>query len=475
MKTRSKLLLTAAVAIPLVLGGAGTAYATHFQDRALPGSTVSGTSVSGMTRDEVAAAVRERAADVTVTIDTGDSTRTASLVELGYEVDVDATVDEVFVANKTWSSYAKSLVASRGVDAVVDADPAQTATVVAGLVGQADKAGRDASVKLAADKKSFVVTPAVAGETVAPESFQDVVADAARDLSSTTATVKFVEAVPVVTTAAAEKVADQANALVARKVWVSDGEDEHKASRKLKASWVVIPTTDGVLGSPTLKADKVQAWVESLAKDAKVTPRDGVRNVSQSGKVLAVVTEAREGATVSNAPAVAQAAALAVTKGSDYKGTFTYDKTPAKWTERKVARGAENLAYPATDGEKWIDVNLSRHTMTAYIGAKVVYGPVKMVNGSNVKPTVTGTFHVYYKRELQTMRGSNADGSKYETPDVPWISYFHRGFALHGAPWRSSFGYAGVNGSHGCVNLPVSVAKWVYDFAPIGTTVVSHH
>ena len=164
-----------------------------------------------------------------------------------------------------------------------------------------------------------------------------------------------------------------------------------------------------------------------------------------------------------------------MTKGSDYKGTFTYDKTPAKWTERKVARGAENLAYPATDGEKWIDVNLSRHTMTAYIGAKVVYGPVKMVNGSNLKPTVTGTFHVYYKRELQTMRGSNADGSKYETPDVPWISYFHRGFALHGAPWRSSFGYAGVNGSHGCVNLPVSVAKWVYDFAPIGTTVVSHH
>ena len=108
-----------------------------------------------------------------------------------------------------------------------------------------------------------------------------------------------------------------------------------------------------------------------------------------------------------------------------------------------MAAGAEHLAYPATDGEKWIDVDLSRHTMTAYVGAKVVYGPVKMVNGSDLKPTVVGTFHVYIKRELQTMRGSNADGTKYETPDVPWISYFHNGFALHGAPWRSSFGYAG--------------------------------
>ena len=34
----------------------------------------------------------------------------------------------------------------------------------------------------------------------------------------------------------------------------------------------------------------------------------------------------------------------------------------------------------------------------------------------------------------------------------------------------SSFGYSA---SHGCVNLPVPVAKWVYDFAPIGTPVVT--
>ena len=70
-----------------------------------------------------------------------------------------------------------------------------------------------------------------------------------------------------------------------------------------------------------------------------------------------------------------------------------------------------------------------------------------------------------------TMRGSNADGTDYETPNVPWTSFFHRGYALHGAPWRTSFGYSA---SHGCVNLPVPVAKWIYDFAPLGTPVVTH-
>ena len=140
-------------------------------------------------------------------------------------------------------------------------------------------------------------------------------------------------------------------------------------------------------------------------------------------------------------------------------------------SERRIARGAENLAYPAAEGEKWIDVDLGDHTMTAYVGAEVVYGPIKMVDGQAAKPTVTGLFHVYYKNPLMTMRGSNADGSDYETPNVPWSSFFFRGFALHGAPWRDTFGYSA---SHGCVNLPVPVAKWVYDFAPIGTPVASH-
>ena len=474
MTRRTKALLTGGAAVAMVLVGAGTAYATHFQDRALPGSTVAGVSVSGMSRDEVAAAVQQRAGDVTVTLDTGATTRTEHLADLGYAVDVDATVDAVFAANGSWSSYPKSLVSSRDVDAVLSVDTAKTDAFLTTLVDEVGKAGRPAGVKLAWNKKSFVVTPAVTGRTIAPESFQDVVAVAARDLSSATATLKYVDTVSTITTADADKVADQANALVARKVTVSDGDDDHTASRRLKASWVSIPTTAGALGTPTLQVAKVQAWVDGLAKSVKVTSRDGVRNVSASGVVLAVLTEARDGAVVSNGGEVAQAAARALLAGKDYSGKFEYDRTPATWTERKVARGAENLAYQATEGEKWIDVNLSRHTMTAYVGGKAVYGPVKMVNGSDLKPTVVGTFKVYLKREVQTMRGANADGTNYETPDVPYILYFHRGYALHGAPWRSSFGYAGAEGSHGCVNLPVPVAQWLYGFAPIGTTVATH-
>lgn len=77
--------------------------------------------------------MRERADDVEVTLEAGEATRTASLADLGYAVDVDATVDAVF-ANRTWSTYATSLMSSREVDAVVTTDPAATDVVIADLV-----------------------------------------------------------------------------------------------------------------------------------------------------------------------------------------------------------------------------------------------------------------------------------------------------------------------------------------------------
>ncbi|MBN9188735.1 MAG: L,D-transpeptidase, partial [Microbacterium sp.] len=40
--------------------------------------------------------------------------------------------------------------------------------------------------------------------------------------------------------------------------------------------------------------------------------------------------------------------------------------------------------------------------------------------------------------------------------------------ALHGAYWHHNFGH---RMSHGCVNMPLDVAKFVYYWAPIGTDV----
>ena len=57
----------------------------------------------------------------------------------------------------------------------------------------------------------------------------------------------------------------------------------------------------------------------------------------------------------------------------------------------------------------------------------------------------------------------------YDLPGVPWNLYFTEGGAvIHGAYWHTAFGTAY---SHGCVNLSITDAKKIYDWAPVGTKV----
>ena len=105
--------------------------------------------------------------------------------------------------------------------------------------------------------------------------------------------------------------------------------------------------------------------------------------------------EAVNGSRVTNAADITSALVDALSAGRSYTGDFTTEVVEATWTERLIADGAENLVYQAAPGEKWVDVDLSSKTVTAYEGATVVRGPVSMVDGAAATPTVTGTYHVY--------------------------------------------------------------------------------
>lgn len=126
--------------------------------------------------------------------------------------------------------------------------------------------------------------------------------------------------------------------------------------------------------------------------------------------------------------------------------------------------------YPSAGAyEKWIDINLTSQTVTAYQGNT----PIKTVlvsTGLYETPTVEGTFQIYGKSPSMDMSGV-VGGESYHVPNVPDVMFFYEGYALHGAYWHYNFG---SRMSHGCVNMKTADAKWLYDWAPIGTTVVSH-
>jgi len=80
--------------------------------------------------------------------------------------------------------------------------------------------------------------------------------------------------------------------------------------------------------------------------------------------------------------------------------------------------------------------------------------------------TVDGTFPVYERLPFQIMKGTNPDGTKYADP-VQWISYFNGGDAVHYF-YRPGYGYYQ---SLGCVELPLSPAKFIYNYLTYGTLV----
>ena len=171
---------------------------------------------------------------------------------------------------------------------------------------------------------------------------------------------------------------------------------------------------------------------------------------------------------------VADGIASALTAGTDYSGALASEPVEPSTQTRTVPSGPERFAYQAADGEKWVDVNLTDDTMTAYVGTTVVHGPVSINHGeeSGEWATKLGTYHVYLKNESQDL--GCTPGFPYCQKDVPWIAYWDGNFAIHGAPWATEFGYDSGQTSHGCVNAPVEEARWFYDFVEIGTTVVTH-
>ena len=476
LSAKTRWAIGAVCALVLVVICAGIVYAANYSGRALPGTTVAGTPVAGMTRDQVISAVNERADATTVTLTVEGKPTEASLNEAGVTVEADETADAAMKGSTSLPAFVSAIFSKRDVEPVLTVSDESIKKLAATANSTLTSEMKDASVIVAEDGESFTVTPAQNGNGVSTEDVASAVKQAGTTLTSVTQDVSVRQMEPSITTENAEAVAEKANALLDTPIEISDGIDTFTAERSDKVKWVEFLTKDdGSLDDPSIDAVKVADWVNALAAKTDVKPENRVDNVDSEGNVLTVAREGKKGLKTNNTEQITKDVVAAMTDGKAYEGLFHYDDVEPGSETKQVAEGTENLVYQAAEGEKWVDVNLTDNSVTAYVGGKVAGGPFYMVPGAPETPTIVGTFHVYLKYDVQTMRGENADGTKYETEGVPWVTYFSGGYAMHGAPWRSSFGWSGYGGSHGCVNMPVDAAKFIYDWTDMGDTVVVHY
>jgi hypothetical protein len=144
---------------------------------------------------------------------------------------------------------------------------------------------------------------------------------------------------------------------------------------------------------------------------------------------------------------------------------------PSAWmlaadlTEPSSAAPPAELAA-AGDPARWIDVELATQTLVAYEGVRPVYATLVSTGRGPVgsgSETPTGVHRVWVKIAASDMANTDRGDleAHYSLEDVPYVQFFNGSVALHGTYWHRDFGHIR---SHGCVNLAIADARWLFAF-----------
>ena len=118
------------------------------------------------------------------------------------------------------------------------------------------------------------------------------------------------------------------------------------------------------------------------------------------------------------------------------------------------------LSPEVPNEEKLLHVDIATQMVTAFEGNNMVLS-VRCASGQRGTDTPKGEWFTYHKGpSIHMTNFGDAVANIYSLPGVPWVSFFTgAGHAFHGTYWHNDYGRPRSNG---CVNLPSSIAKWVY-------------
>ncbi|MFO7635334.1 MAG: LysM peptidoglycan-binding domain-containing protein [Caldilinea sp.] len=221
--------------------------------------------------------------------------------------------------------------------------------------------------------------------------------------------------------------------------------------------------------SPSAMLHVGEALRVPVTEGATFTPQVG-DDIPVAGKhYVHIVQEGETIAAIANAYGTSQRRTLELNRIADARQVKPGQRIvvpPPSFAEifANVPMGANGVPqYPVVPTEdKWISIDLDYQRAYAWEGNKLIKR-FAISSGKAKTPTVTGVFRTWAKVSSQTMQGgSRAAGDYYNLPNVQWVQYFYRDYAMHGAYWHNKFG---TPTSHGCVNLTNSDAKWLFDWA----------
>lgn len=219
------------------------------------------------------------------------------------------------------------------------------------------------------------------------------------------------------------------------------------------AQWLIVGN-DGL--SVSLDGENMATYCTELAKKHDVSKKKTGQFKTTGGSVINVPVTS-SGQTV-DGNKLYEAIADAINN----KKSATVE---AVYSEAKEEETGEYVTY----GGNYCEVDLTNQMVYVYKNGELVVSS-QCVTGciSKGHGTPTGVYSIFSRDKDRYLRG---DGYK------SWVNFFipfNGGIGFHDASWRSSFGgniYL-YSGSHGCINMPYSAAKKLYENVTLDEKVI---
>lgn len=304
------------------------------------------------------------------------------------------------------------------------------------------------------DSNSYEIMPPTPGTELVEEAVYRAISEAVLNLASevdldqeacyTSASVKTDDP-------SLQMLAAELNRYAGAEVTHRFGELEEVLDGDLIHQWLIVEGT-----TVTLDESKIPEYVKSLAKKYN-TAYEKRPFLTTYGEIVTI-----PGGSYGwrmNQEAEVEAILEAVKNGA------SRTREP-EWLQKGASHGEYDY------GNTYVEVNLTGQRLFFYKDGELLV-ECDFVSGNAARnwSTPAGIFPLTYKQRKATLRGEG-----YATPVEYWMP-FNGNIGLHDADWRGTFGGAiyKTNGSHGCVNLPPSAAKIIYEHITAGDPVICYH
>lgn len=429
----------------------------YFETHALPNTYLGDTNISLWSKNKILDFTKGKTENFNIVIVDKDKKEELNLASLGISLDYKSSTDQIFnyqsnrIINrlnftKKNNYYFKSTLDEEKLNAYIESKK---------IVKQA---GQNASITI--ENGEIKIQPEVNQVDVSMSDPINKVKKSIENGSPLQFAVEEISVSPKITSRQLEPLKGYIEELIKTDISLNLNSKIIYTTSEQRASWITINPESTDKSSINFDPVKINSFIEGVITPYVKPPRPRVIYEQTDGSIKELVA-GENGINIQGKEQVV----------TNIKNALENKKTsviniPVSFSERSTIK--------AGNYDKWIQVDLTNKRLYAYEKGNLV-NEFLVSAGAPATPTVVGEYKIKSKIRVQTMRGLNADGSKYVQPNVEYVNYFYQDYAIHGNYWRPDSVFGNVNTSHGCVGLRNNDAKWVYDWANIGTTVITHY